>query len=328
MNKNYVVILIIINELGYFIIDILSLVFSIWTSKKIKNYFIGYFILSCIQFIQFIFLILAIIYDKWEKEFRIMFQLLFIIFLWFWVWYLYIILFNFYKFKFYLKDCPYTISDLEYSLHIQRRCELYNIYNNSRYSFQYICSYDSSKDFNNKLENEKNPDNVICVPFKNLIENNNQIKIFLNEYKNEKKFYCSRTNIPDKYNYITSKNCNEKHYKYMLAFIILSYLRILFIMWTPLIDDIKREDINNFNPFRGNILNISRKTTISEISNGIENFAKQRTKNIIIENKKEFSIDVDIKNLELKNKIDKIKSNKDEQKIQTEDNTMDSSTKL
>ena len=336
MNENILffimLILFIINELVYFIIEILNLVFSICTTKEVKNYFYFYFTFSCIRFIQIILVIVTSIYDKWKKVFNIMiymFCLLFIFSFLFWIIHLIIITFNFNKFKLYYKNCPYTIRDLEYSLHIQRRCELYNIYNNSRYSFQYICSYDSSKDFNNKLEYEMEPNNVICIPFKNLIENNNQINIFLNEYKNEEKFYCSRTDNPDKYNYATSKDCNEKKYKYMLAFIILDYLRILFNIWPFFVICIKTEDDNNFNPFRGNILNISRKTTnISEISNRIENFVKQRTKNIIIENKKEFSIDVDIKNLELKNKIDKIKSNKDEQKIQTVLNSIDSNTKL
>ena len=85
---------------------------------------------------------------------------------------------------------------------------------------------------------------------------------------------------------------------------------------------------NRNNPF----LNVS--TNISEISNGIENFVKEKTKNIIIENKTEFSISVDIKNFELKNKIDKldkidkIQTYKDEKKLSIDLNTISSNTNL
>ena len=51
------------------------------------------------------------------------------------------------KFLKYWKYCPYLITDLDYNLHFERRCELYNINNNCRYLYQYICLYDSSQDF-------------------------------------------------------------------------------------------------------------------------------------------------------------------------------------
>ena len=51
----------------------------------------------------------------------------------------------------YLQECPFLFKSeliphkiLDYE---KRRCELYNIYNNSRYKYQYICSYDVAKDF-------------------------------------------------------------------------------------------------------------------------------------------------------------------------------------
>ena len=53
----------------------------------------------------------------------------------------------------YWKNCPFTITD-DYNLHYQRRCELYNINENSRYLYQYICSYDPSGDFQYKYKRQ------------------------------------------------------------------------------------------------------------------------------------------------------------------------------
>ena len=88
----------------------------------------------------------------------------------------------------------------------------------------------------------------------------------------------------------------------MITLLILSYLRILFIFWPLFTAFLKTDDANNFNPFIINNLDISSQSTnISEMPNeNNENFERQKTQNIIIENKKEFTINVDIKNFELK----------------------------
>ena len=59
-----------------------------------------------------------------------------------------------------------------------------------------------------------------------------------------------------------------------------------------------------------------------------ENFERQKTQNIIIENKKEFTINVDIKNFELKNKIDTIESTKDEKTFSIDNNMIDSKSDI
>ena len=232
----YFFIIAVINELIYFIIEILSYIFSIWTTNRIKYYIDFYFCFSCLRFIQIILTLVLSIFDKCKKVVYIIFLIFgvsYFFFIIFWLIDLVYVTINFNKFKLYLKNCPYTIGDLEYTLHIQRRCELYNIYNNSRYSFQYICSYDSSKDFNNKLKYKIESNNIICIPLKNIIANNNQINIFVNEYKNEEKFYCSRTDNPGKFYFTKSKDCNEKKYKYMLTFISLfkNIIRYIFFFY-------------------------------------------------------------------------------------------------
>ena len=107
----------------------------------------------------------------------------------------------------------------------------------------------------------------------------------------------------------------------MLAFIILSYLRILFLIWPYLSICLTSEYyIDNRNLF-GNFENISRKSTnVSEKSQGIEDFVSQNTSNIIIENKQEYIINSNIQNMEknnIKHKNISISNVKDNSKSQT-----------
>ena len=247
--------------------------------------------------------------DKNKRIINIMliiFGILYIISIFIWISEFITLTVNYSYYNKYLKNCPYIISDLEYNLHIKKRCELYNINHNSRYSYQYICSYNSSKDFKNELSSEIKKNNVICLPFKEPIQNNKKINLFLNEYKNEEKFYCSRTNIPDDYPLIKHKDCNNnKKHKFMLAFVILSYFRILFIFWPILCAWAFGDDTIVFNQNNINFINnfdLSRKSTnISETHQNDEIFKKQETINIIIENKKEFIVNTNIEDLKQKN---------------------------
>ena len=78
----------------------------------------------------------------------------------------------------YLQECPFTFKSelnpnkiLDYE---KRRCELYNIYNNSRYKYQYICSYDAAKDFKSN-KTKDGLDKMICIQKINEAKNNNNI---------------------------------------------------------------------------------------------------------------------------------------------------------
>jgi hypothetical protein len=118
------------------------------------------------------------------------------------------------------------MSDLDYNKHYKKRCELYNINKNSRYSYQYICSYDSSKEFKRqKLIQETKPNSVICIEANNInnLINNKVIELFTNEYNNNKNFYCSRTNMPeDNFTFAEHKDCNNTKYSLMIVFILFS----------------------------------------------------------------------------------------------------------
>ena len=309
--------LLLANEILFFIIDILILSLSTWITKAIKIIFCIYFSFSCLRFLHFCALFALNCNIKCAKlldKMITIYGILYFVFMLFWIVVIVIITINFVKYKTFWDNCPYIIKNLEYNLHVKKRCELFNINNNSRYAFQYICSYDSSKDFKNTINSEIEEDNVICLEYNHLI-NNDIINEFINEYKDEQKYICSRTNIP-KYEYANDKDCSEKKRKYMYAFLILVYLRFL-ILFSPIFSTcFYDENMRRNNLYFGDFLDISRKSTnVSEKSNRDEIFVKQNTQNIIIENKEIFIINTNIKNVELKKIRNNIGLNKDEKSI-------------
>ena len=203
--------------------EIFILIYYVWITKAIKNAFIIFFCLNIVLYI-FGFLMILNIYKESIIPFAFLLYLINNII------YLIILSVNLDKFIKYWKYCPYLITDFDYNLHFERRCELYNINNNSRYLYQYICSYDSSKDFKQKnLKNEINIDNIICIPVKEIKENEyNEVKnLFINEYKNINNYYCSRTNIPKNYSFVNHKHCKKGKYFLNIALyitLILEYI--------------------------------------------------------------------------------------------------------
>ena len=73
-----------------------------------------------------------------------------------------------------------------------------NINTNSRYKYQYICSYDASNDFS--LSKKIKNNTIICTRAKTSKNNN---------IESNKIYYCSRTNIPKNNTYINIKYCNN-----------------------------------------------------------------------------------------------------------------------
>ena len=310
----FLFILFIINEIAFFIIDLLTLVKSIWTTKAIQILFCIYISFICLRFIHTISLVILSIMNKCQRIIEKMilaFTILYFIFvIIFWILDLIIITINFFKFKKYWKNCPFVISDLDYSLHIRRRCDLYGVNNNSRYSYQYICSYNPSKDFKNNLSKNVEQDNIICIKSYKTIEDNNLIDSFTNEYKKDGIYYCGRTNMPKDYSFAKHKDCTDSKYRYMLAFIILPYLRILFVFW-PIFSAYLLPEENFANgPFLGNFLDVSRKSTIeTEAPKEVVNFKRNKTINIFIEQKNEYILNTNIKNLYHQNNNKNINNN-------------------
>lgn len=348
--------IIFISLIGLFlyIINILTFVLSLWTNKAI---YICYFISVFLFFILYIPFILSFLYiciwclknlivlHYYYKKFLYFGFLLFFIDL-------IVLSVNISNYRKYLKHCPFTINELDYTLHVKRRCELYNINNNSRLAYQYICSYDPSKDFaNNFSEKYKKNDSMVCVPFKTIVPNNDIIYLFSQIYNDSNKYYCSRTNIPtNNFRYINPKYCNNNS-KYavtiifytfnliqiLLFLVVLASDRLTAIIFGGIKDNvieyenyrirrihrnierrINREFQNrtvNIYRFLGNLLNFilrneneennenNNNSRIStDISNNGENNSNNindipKTRNIIIENQKEISIETNIKDL-------------------------------
>ncbi len=197
----------------------------------------------------------------------------------------------------FLKNCPYLLTGLHYNLNVERRCELYNINNNSRYLYQYICSYDSSKDFNNKLKLEENnikKENVICVAAKNIISNNRIVDLFIRKYKYSNKYYCSRTNKPNDYSYAKPEDCNNnfKNFIFLIIFVFSILQGIFFkkyyfyIVYFKNISSVKENNLSN----QKNIDIINNKNL--KINENLH-----QKNNIIIHNKPENYNNNNLKNL-------------------------------
>jgi len=227
--------------------------------------------------------------------------------------------------KFWL-NCPFTITD-DFNLHYKRRCELYSINNNSRFANQYICSYNPYEDFAYKFKSETKkiekqiqkkikPDFVRCIKVNKLIPDNKIITLFNNEYKNNYKYYCSRTNRPKKNSLINDKDCNNKFKKsFSIILYVIIYLKMFFFisficyLKTDIDYDIYGCDINyndrsnnhnsntNNSNNNNNLYNANNELSSTKISEDINKtnissigFANQETKIIIIENKKEIPL--------------------------------------
>jgi hypothetical protein len=332
----------------FFIFNILTPFFIKWTHVSLQVLFYISFFPLCSIYI-FILLIEISIYGKYLRglKYKIenhicLFTLIFFLFSFFFG----IILFiNLGRFEKFIKNCPFYLDKLDYDLNFDRRCELYDTNYNSRYSYQYICSYDSSKDFINykkKLIKEAKSDIIICIKFNNLIDNT-IINTFKDVYNKKDKYYCSRTNIPQEsdYSFAKAKDCKMAKYKLMSSITFFDFIQYIYPLIYKIIfsknrrnafrreirgrirnridqepparnDSIGRaifrihNDLINLGRFLNFIRNIviinnaspsNNSTERSENPGGDIDFIPEKTINIIIENKEEFIIDQNIKNI-------------------------------
>ena len=143
----------------------------------------------------------------------------------------------FVKYILYKIYCPFTLTNMDYKLHLKRRCELYNINRESKLPYQYICSYNAEKiyflslifimlcDFNSTKITK-------CSRVGSLINNNKVIDTFLQEYYKEDIYYCDLFELPDNYNFPSSINqniCNKPSFFSDIILILQIYLTIVFI---------------------------------------------------------------------------------------------------
>ena len=141
-----------------------------------------------------------------------------------------------YYYMIYKSECPFCIKNVDYKIHAKRRCELYNINTNPNIIYQYICTFNAekmrrlpSKIFNINIQSKN------CNKVEKLIENNEVIQAFVNEYYAEPDlYYCDLQGQPSIGVEVNPKDCDAKifispelllvlHYYYSLRYAILFY---------------------------------------------------------------------------------------------------------
>ena len=210
-----------------------------------------------------------------------------------------------------IKDCPFSLTTelkiFNESVYEKRRCELYNINMNSRYKYQYICSYNASDNFtNDKMKDGL--DKIICIPKEHNIVNNEIFTKFNEIYEcNEKNdvnlFYCSRIDKPEKDNYIKEEFCNNAKKVPFFMDIFLFLLKHFIFFHNKLLKRLKKELMNrthnfirNLEPRLNNLLDEGDKDTEYDESNSNNvSFNEEEDKNIIKDNNIVYNVDFNIK---------------------------------
>jgi hypothetical protein len=210
---------------------------------------------------------------------------------------------NYKKYKKDWENCPKIIYDLNYNI------DTIIVTNNDIDNMEYLCSYEYQEKHND----------ITCTALNILILFNENTTIFFSKEKN----IIFETKIGNG----NSKNrqCIEGKKHYMLAFVILPYFRIIFMLCNPIftafVPPPPRMNLRRFRRFNF-ILNQRiehiESTNVSENQNYDNDFIKQKTKNIIVENKEEFEINVDIKNIQEKCEDKTIDLNEISMDIQSE----------
>ena len=225
--------------------------------------------------------------------------------------------------EYYKKNCPFSITD-ELSQHYKKRCELYNINNNSRYLNQYICSYDPTEDFRYKIERngkhtsrkdkrigkEIKDDFLVCVSFNKEIENNQIVASFCQEYIKEKKYYCSRTNQPKKNFKLDDKNCKSiaKYVGIIIINVLMFFELFYIILAILLIDNLVYSDIDLEINYNNNNANVNPNPNVNNANSTLNSdnmrnendtsFKKKKTLNIIYDKDGVFSVEQNIKDFQ------------------------------
>ena len=293
----------------YLIVFVAISIYTIWSSKLLKSLFYTCFIpliLISIFFIIYIyssfnlkplFILNHLIFFKYaitlfkleEKIFIILLSSLNFIYI-----------YNKSNYRNYIQNCPFTFdSDLisfNESIYEKRRCELYNINMNSRYKYQYICSYNASENFE-KDKTKDGFDKIICIPKINDIDDNENIIKFNKIYKHKDKndsdlFYCSRIDKPEKDEYIKEKYCNIEIKIPTIIYYLFTFLHFFYslhqFIFSNLNDALSNRAHNIVELVRQaiNILHDKEDcdTDYDESSSNNVSFNEEEDKNIIFEN--------------------------------------------
>ena len=218
--------------------------------------------------------------------------------------------YNDYKYSAYIDYCPFTLTSDLYSNNSSyfetKRCELYNIYNNSRYKYQYICSYNPYDD----LKNEKTKDRLQKMQCLQKINNQDNFKLideFTKIYQKmniSQLFYCNRIDIPIKNEFIPEKYCNNGENLNLKVHILLQISNMIATIFNLLfIDLIKYMQKRIENEILNEIERIIREkedncsTDNDEPNSNNVSFIEEDEINMIVENNSVHNIDMNITDL-------------------------------
>ena len=295
------------------LVHIFVFIFCAWTNIIIKIlFYLSFVIISFISIYSFIFIYISfdlkINYSKNVKLFTYtcdLFGKLNFILQLFLICSRSLYYFNDIYFQKYLETCPFTLSSDIFSnntsYYEKRRCELYNIYENSRYKYQYICSYNASKDSEND-KSDNGLDKMICIPKIKNITNNNIINQFSALYDNNESqlFYCNRFDMPIKNAFIKDEYCKKKNFRnlFYILFLTIQEISIFYVklykrLQADLMEKIISELLNQVQRLIGD--NDDCSTDNDESNSNNISFDEENDENIIVENSEVLNVDLNIK---------------------------------
>ena len=133
----------------------------------------------------------------------------------------------------YRMSCPFLKNNGDNKLHLEKRCDLYNINNNNSFPYQYICSY-NVEDIRVSYFIKYSRSFRTCRKAEKLINNNKIIDSFVEEYYKEDLYYCDLLDYPSNFSSINPKYCYPKIELYPEILIVIhfylisNYFKLLF----------------------------------------------------------------------------------------------------
>ena len=304
----------------YIIINILTLVFCIWTTELLKNiFYLLFFLIFITSLYENIFLHSAF---HFKVSFIINNTLCFhcmnflyvishiILIISLFCGFIIIKRYNCSNYDKYLKNCPFTLTEglttFSEDLYDKRICILYNVNMQNIYKYQYICSYNAFEDFEGEIT-ENGLERIICESIENNLQSNRisdkSVDFYLNqERKDNMLYYCGRIDKPEKDNYIKDEYCNKElnipyliSYLYGIINLLILYHIYLFNKWYRALSIRINNMLDDFNQnIIGLNYNSDSSTETDETDSEDTSFSEEDI-NIIIENKQVYNINFDIR---------------------------------
>ena len=137
----------------------------------------------------------------------------------------------------YKVSCPFFLDNIDYKLHFNRKCSLYNINKENYHPFQYICSYNPEENqilskLVSEIYNFKDYLSMNCSKVISLINNNKVVDDFVKEYYKEDIYYCNfKKQINNFYESINPILCGTSMFYPEVILILVLFLVISFILF-------------------------------------------------------------------------------------------------